>query len=103
MQAIVTAAVLKPPKFAISHPEISGPVQAISRGVLNTNAVAVARTRVGNNSGSQHAIQVYCPDTNAPLIAAATRTKVKSVVHRNTIGTDRNASRTYAMVTGLRP
>jgi peptide/nickel transport system permease protein len=89
-----TAAVLKPPKLAISQPEMSGPVHAISRGVLNTKAVAVARTRVGNSSGSQHAIQVYWPDTNTPLNAAAISTKVRSCVQRNTTGTDRNASTT---------
>ena len=71
--------VLKPPKLAISQPEISGPVQAISRGVLNTKAVAVARTRVGNSSGSQAAIQVYWPDTKMPLNAAAHRMMVEIV------------------------
>src|SRR5690349_7083628 len=100
---MTTAAVLKPPKLAISQPEISGPVQAINRGVLNTKAVAVARTRVGNSSGSQAAIQVYWPDTNAPLKAVATRTMLRSLVHRNTIGTDRKARATYAMVVALRP
>ena len=66
----------------------------MNRGALKQNATAVPRIRVGNSSGSQHAIQVYWPDTKAPLNAAAIRTKVRSCVQRNTIGTDTNASTT---------
>ena len=58
---------------------------------MKTNAIAVARTLVGNNSGSQTAIHVYCPDTKVPLNAAAKRIVGSVVDQRNTAGTEMNA------------
>jgi hypothetical protein len=78
--------------LAISQPEISGPVHEISRGALNTNAVAVARTRVGNNSGSHADIQVNWPDTKMPPNAPANSRSVRSWVQMKKTGTERNAS-----------
>jgi hypothetical protein len=74
---------MKPPKVAISVPEVNGPTQAIKRGALNTNPAPVARMRVGNSSGSHTAIQVYCPVANHPSPAAATSRRVRSRVNRN--------------------
>ena len=36
-------------------------VEAMKRGALNANAMAVARMRVGNSSGSHTGIHEYCP------------------------------------------
>src|SRR5262249_62009205 len=90
--ALPPPAWLKRPKFAISQPETSGPVHEIRRGALNTNAVAVARTRVGNSSGSHADIQVNWPDTKMPLNAPANSSSVRSWVQMNKTGTERNAS-----------
>ena len=47
-------------------------------GALNTNAMPVARIRVGKSSGSHTGIQEYWPRLKKPLIAATTRRSVKS-------------------------
>ena len=63
----------------------------MKRGALNTNAMPVARTRVGNSSGSHTGIHEYWPRLKNPLIAATTRRSFKSCVHRNRTGVSASA------------
>jgi hypothetical protein len=54
-------------------PARSGPSQDIKRGALKINDTAVARTRVGNSSGIQHARIVNAPNVKADVKAAKHR------------------------------
>src|SRR4051812_49443521 len=94
--AIATAAVLKPPAFEMIHPEISGPVHAISRGVLNTKAVAVARRRVRKSPGGHADLQENWPGRNAPLQAQAPTITTGPWLPKNTNRHENKANPTYA-------
>src|SRR6516225_9371356 len=86
MHEMIKAARLNPPNCTIRVPANSGPRKAMKRGALNENAIPVARERVGNNSGSQTAIQEYWPSVKNAFTAAATSSRLRSVVHRNSTG-----------------
>ncbi len=85
------------------HPEISGPTQAIRRGMLNTKPAAVARMRVGNSSGSHADIQVYCPETNTPENPGHHQQHAEIMGHEKHDRHGANAMATKNSVTGLRP
>src|SRR5258708_38607998 len=75
----------------------------MKRGMLKPNAAAVARRRVGNNSGSHAGIHENSPWQKNAFAAATGRIKAGSSVHRNSAGVMGNAAAKKASVVGLRP
>src|ERR1700756_4981786 len=63
----------------------------MKRGMLNTNAIPVARICVGKSSGSHTGIQVYWPRLKKALIAATTSSSAGSCTQRNSTGVSTSA------------
>ena len=75
----------------------------MKRGVLKAKAMPVARTRVGNSSGSHTGIQEYCPSVKKPFTQAASSSRLRSCVHRNSTGVMTSAAAKNSITIGLRP
>src|SRR5471032_2935664 len=102
MNENATATLLTPPSVAISEPANIGPRKAMKRGLLNVNAMPVARMRVWNSSGSHTDIHEYCPSVKKPFIAATSNNRFRSVVHQYSTGVSTSEAAKKIITIGLR-